>query len=148
MSALTQLATRAKLSADAVLFRARAMLQLRGLADEVHQKIEMMGHYAFSARPKAGGDVMLLQVGANRDHKVALGVDDPALRIPDLQPGEFGYQDDQGQMVVFRRDKIQIVGAKAIEIVSTGPMNITVTGEVNLTASGNVNIAGDAVNLN
>lgn len=121
----------------------RTMLQLGVLQGEIHDSVELLLPYGFSAKPVgASADFLLFQVNGNRDHKVALGGDDPALRIPDLQGGEFGLRNTRGSQVVMRNNKIEV----------TAPLDdIDVTaaqGNINVTASaGNLALAAKSVTL-
>lgn len=88
-----------------------------------------------------GDDVLLLQVGARRDHLVAL-VDDPACRIADLKAGEFGFRDAAGQRVVFRADHLEITTPQKVVLTATGDVAINTTGNVVLTPGGTVQLGG------
>ncbi len=137
----------------------RTMLNGIGLEGEVHQQIELLLPYGMSALPAGRtADYLVLQVNAVRDHKVALGPDDPALRIPDLWTGEFGFRNSRGSQVVFRGDQIEITapldpinikaeagninivaGEGAIELASAGGFSLAVSaGNISISAVGNV----------
>jgi phage baseplate assembly protein V len=134
---LRRLITRGKI-ALAALNPKRTLVQVTGLSDETFQNIELMLPFGRSAYPKAGGDVVLLRVGASGSHVLALFADDSALRIADLQAGEFGDRDYNGQQMVFRQDRIEITTPKKVVINTTGDLDATVGGQVNLTATGKV----------
>ncbi len=78
---------------------------------------------------------LIFQVLADRGHKVAIGVDDPALRIPGLVGGEFGFRNARGSQVVWRNNEIEV----------TAPLdNVAVTateGNVSITAKGSIALA-------
>lgn len=133
-AALRSLATRGKVSATATLLTNRAVLQLRGLAKEVRNGIELLQPYGMSSRPLAGGDVLLIQIGGSRDHCVAVHADDPSLRIADLQPGEFGFRDQNGQQVVFRVDRIEVTTPLKLVASVTGECDITSAAKIRLVA--------------
>jgi phage gp45-like len=103
---------------------ARVMLQVSGLAGETLQNIELLLPYGMTAIPLAG-DVVIAQINGNRDHKVALVVDNPACRALGLVAGEFGLQDDQGQQILVKRTGIVINSSLPITINSSGPVTIT-----------------------
>lgn len=113
----------------------RTLVQLSGLSAEVMTKIELILPYGMSALPGKGGDVILLQVGGSRAHIVAIGADDPTLRITDLQAAEFGFRDARGQQVVFRTDRLEIT--TPLKVVGTvgGDMMLTVTGKAVLSCN-------------
>lgn len=104
----------------------RTLMQATGMANEKFQGIELLLPYGFSALPMGNtADVVILQMNGHRDHKVGLGADDPALRITDLQPGEFGLRDMRGQQVVLRRNRIEITAAGGNPVVITGDLHVS-----------------------
>jgi phage gp45-like len=103
----------------------RIMIQVSGgIAGETLQNVELIQPYGRTANPDNGA-VIVLTVNGHRDHKVALGADNPACRIAGLVPGEFGDQDNQGQQIVFKRTGIVINSSLPITINSGGPVTIT-----------------------
>jgi phage gp45-like len=134
MDKLRAMVTRGRV-ALAVLNPKRTLVQLSGLAEETKDKIELMLPHGMSARPKKGADLILLQVGASRAHLVALCADDPALRIQDLQEGEFGFRDANGQQVVFRQDKLEVTTPLKLVMTITGNLEQTVNGQTILTCN-------------
>ena len=129
----------------------RTMLQGNGLAGETHQGIELLLPYGMSALPVGStADYLILQVNGVRDHKVAIGADDPALRIPDLGAGEFGFRNARGSQVVFRTNKIEVTAPlDDIDITAVvGNVNVTaIDGAVSLMSKGNVTVTVSAGNL-
>ncbi|MFH5926449.1 phage baseplate assembly protein V [Roseomonas xinghualingensis] len=128
---------------------------------DMRNRVELLMPYGISALPEEGADVMVLEVGGNRDHLVALMADASALRIPGLAPGEVGFRDKRGQQVVLRSDGVEIIGALKVTIVSSGPVEVkapavimtaplvTVVGnlEVEGTITATQNITGEGVSL-
>lgn len=136
---LRQMVTRGKV-VKATLNKTRVLVQLTGLAGETKTKVEVLSPYGFSFFPPGGADVVLLQVCGSRSHLLALNADDPALRIQDLQEGEFGFRDRNGQQIVFRSDRIEITAPDGKNIVVNGGNDLT----VNITNDAAVTINGDA----
>jgi phage baseplate assembly protein V len=104
--AVRNMVSRGKLFA-AAMAPARTVIQVRILANEAKDGVELLLPYGMSALPTAG-DVLLLAVAGLRDHMVALQADDPQLRIKDLQSGEFGFRDLRGTQIVFRQDRLEV----------------------------------------
>jgi phage gp45-like len=140
-SGLANQVTRAKhVSAVYAPQGGRIFLQLTGFADEVHNNVELLLPYGMSARPVGQtADLLVFQVNASRDHKVAIAGADPALQVPDLAEGEFGFRDGAGQQIVFRSDRVEVTTPKKLVV--------TTTGDCDLTATGNVNVQGAAIVL-
>jgi phage gp45-like len=130
MTRVASAVTRAKLVfASYAANGARTMLQLTGMTGEVWNGIELILPYGMSAMPVGRtADLLIIQINGNRDHKVAIGADDPACRIAGLQPGEFGFQDIQGQQVVFKRTGIVINTPLAVAIASASGVMVTASG--------------------
>lgn len=120
----------------------RTLVQLSGLASETKDKIELLLPYGMSALPDKG-DVVMLQVGGSRAHLVALCADNPELRIADLQKGEFGFRDLNGQQVVFRQDRLEVTTPKDLVITVTGNTTMQVDGDLTATVQGNTNVTCD-----
>lgn len=126
---------------------ARTMMQVTGMAGEAFQGIELLLPYGMSAIPAGNtADALIFQVNGHRDHKVALAADDPALRIPGLQAGEFGFRDARGQQVVFHADHIEVTTPLKLVAAVTGDCDLTVSqGNLNMTVThGNVALAAPA----
>lgn len=106
----------------------RTMVQLRTLAGGTLQNIELLLPYGMSARPVGQtADLLVFRINNSLDHKVAIAADDPACRITNLEAGEFGFQDNQGQQVVFRRTGI--VATTTLGITMNTPY-LRVTGSI------------------
>ncbi len=123
----------------------RTMLQGIGFAGETHQGIELLLPYGMSAIPiGATADYVTFEIGATRDHKVAFGCDDPALRVPGLLPGEIGHRNYRGSQVVLRQNRIEMTAPlDDIDVTAAeGAINITASaGKVTITAgAGQVDI--------
>lgn len=118
----------------------RTVRQVTVLKGEVKEGVELLLPPGMSAVP-LGGDVLLLQIGARRDHLVAL-VDDPACRITDLKAGEFGFRDRVGQQVVLRADHLEITTPQKVVLTATGDVAINTTGNIVLTSGGTVQLGG------
>ncbi len=101
----------------------RTVIDAKLLSGEARQALELLWPMGFSARP-TGGDILSLQI--TPDHHVALGGDDPALRIADLEPGEFGFRDARGTQIVWR--------VAGLEIASPLPVTVTSSQSVTMTA--------------
>ena len=111
----------------------RVIVDMTMLDGETRRGVELMLPTGLSALPNAGADLVVLEVGGNRNHLVAMVADDPAQRIEGLAPGEFGMRQG-GQQVIFRTDGLEITGALQITITSSGPVNLTADATVTVEA--------------
>lgn len=111
-------------------------VQVSLLAEEDRDQVERLQPYGLSAVPVPGAEAVVVAIAGNRDHPVAVAVDDRRFRPRGLQPGEVCvYSRVQGQRITLLADgTIRIEGA-AIHLI--GP--VAVTGDV--TVSGDV-VAG------
>jgi phage baseplate assembly protein V len=121
----------------------RVLVDLTLLDGEARRGVELLLPTGFSALPGAGSDVVVFEVGANRQHLVAMVADNPALRIEGLGAGEFGMRDAAGQQVVFRADRVEITGALRVDITASGPVNVTTPGTATIDAA-RVNLGAGA----
>jgi phage baseplate assembly protein V len=106
--------------------------------------IEHAHPYGFTAVPKppdssGTAEAIVIYVGGDRSHGVAIVVGDRRYRLTNLVEGEMAIHDDQGQMVHIKRG--------GIDIISMGTVNLTASGAVTVTAAsvainGNVDING------
>lgn len=125
----------------------RTFVQMTGMAGETLQGVELLLPFGMSAIPAGQtANLLVFQVNGHRDHKVALMADDPALRIPGLQPGEFGFRDARGQQVVFHADHLEVTTPQKLVINTTGDTDLTVAqGNLNVTVSqGNASVTAPA----
>ena len=104
----------------------RFAMQLSMRSQETGSKVELFLPYGMSANPvpSQNADVIVFTIGGTRDHLVGI-LDDASLRIPGLAAGEFGWQDQNGQQVVF----------KSTGIVITTTLGVTINGDVHVTGT-------------
>lgn len=133
---------------------AKPMQALQGslMGDEVRDLIERFQQYGFTSVPFGGAEAILVSVGGNRNHLVAIAVDDRRYRKKDLQPGESALYSDEGDYVILKRGRIVEVkagtklrvDAPAAEftgdVTIAGVLDVTgnITTDANVTAAGNV----------
>lgn len=133
--------------------KALQTLQVEALAGETRDRVERFQQYGFTAHPLAGAEAILLSLGGNRDHAVAIAVDDRRHRKNGLAPGEVALYTDEGDFIHFKRGRLidVVAGTKVkvtapdVEVVASTKVAITspltdVTG--NLTVSGLITGAG------
>lgn len=111
----------------------RVIVDMTLLDGETRRGVELMLPTGMSALPAEGADLVVLEVGANRDHLVAMVADDPANRIEGLAPGEIGLR-AFGQQVIIRADGVEVTDALKITITASGPVDITADGIVTVEA--------------
>src|ERR1700729_3193201 len=81
----------------------RFYMQLTMRSQETAAKVELFLPYGMSANPAPGqtSDVIVFTIGGTRDHLVGI-LDDSSLRISGLNPGEFGWKDQNGQTHIYK----------------------------------------------
>ena len=140
---IASLVARGKIVASAfTATQKRTVLQATALNGEVKDGLELVLPYGMSALPDAG-DVLIFAVGGRRDHQVAIGADNMALRITDLGNGEFGFRDARGTQIVWRTNELEIT--TPLPVVGHAA-SWTLTG--NLTVNGTILATGDITDLN
>lgn len=81
-------------------------VQVTALAGETRDAIERVQNYGVSSRPLAGAEAVIVCVGGNRDHPVAIAVDDRRHRKAGLQPGEVAIYTDEGDYIHLKRGRV------------------------------------------
>lgn len=110
--------------------------QVQVLAGEVLKDVEVFGHYGLVSVPPADSEGVAVFVGGNRDHPIVIATNEPGSRDLSALEGEVGLQDDQGKLILLKRDgTVHISGATTVIIDG----DLQVTG--NITAAGDVNDA-------
>lgn len=77
----------------------RQFVQLEALKGEVKDGVERFQQYGLNTVPLAGASVIFLALNGNRDHPVAINVDDHRVRPKDWQPGDSGLYTHEGTKV-------------------------------------------------
>ncbi len=115
-------------------------LQLSIFSGEVRDKVERFQDYGFTSHPIKGAEAVVLALGGNTDHGAVIRVDDRRYRITGLAEGEVALYDDQGQMVVLKRDKtIHITGTDHL-IADIGTDAVVTCPQVTVNASSQVSL--------
>ncbi len=138
---LTQLRRQLQLIATRALVRlsdpatAHQRLQVTGLVGTL-DGVDHLQPYGLSARPQSGAEALLLALGGDVGHTVAVQVADRRYHLTALEEGEVALHDDQGQRVYLTRsgmllESLQAIQIKAptVEIVGT----TTITGDTTIT---------------
>lgn len=108
--------------------------QLRLLAGEVQDNVELMQHYGFTSAPKVGADGAVIFLGGNRDAGIVIATHDRRYRLA-LQSGEVALHDDQEQVVHLKRDGMELSTPYGItlkagsQVLVDAPM-LACTGEI------------------
>lgn len=108
-----------------------ARARLRLLRGEVRDDVRRMQSYGLNARPKRGAEVLVVAVGGNRSHLVAVAVDDSRARPHDLAEGEVELYTDEGDHIRIKRGGIvEVLAATRVvmnapEVVINAPSKIT-----------------------
>lgn len=96
--------------------------------------VERFQNYGYTSNPHPGAEAIVVSIGGNQDHGIAIAVDDRRYRFTGLREGEVALYDDLGQKVYLTRDGIVIDGAGL-------PMNIVNVPHTKM--SGSLSVEGD-----
>lgn len=104
-------------------------LQVRLLAGETKDNVEFFETYGFTATPLAGAECIVLFLGGNRSHAIALATPDRRFRPKDLQPGEvsiwaFENGEEGGHRVDFKLGQKIEVHAKEVLVFAKDKADI------------------------
>ena len=81
------------------------LIQVKGLADEVLDKVERLQNYGMTSNPPAGSEAFVAFVGADRSAGVILAIENRTFRIKSLKPGEVCIYTDEGDYIKFLRNR-------------------------------------------
>jgi len=104
-------------------------VQVKLLDGEVRE-MERFQNYGFSSQPHPGAEVAAVFVSGNRDHGLALAIDDRRYRVTSLQAGEVAIYDDLGHVVKLTRTGIAIDGGGHNLSVTNCPQVVVTAGDV------------------
>lgn len=126
---------------------AKKMQELQLLVDVgvKRSEVEHFQNYGFTSKPKAGAEAVVVNVGGNADHPIAIAVDDRRYRVKELEDGEVCVYDQSGTRILLKANgNVSIAPSNGV-VELGGDLevdgSITVTGDV--TAEGNVHADGD-----
>ena len=104
---------------------------------------ERFQEYGYTSHPHPGAEAVVAAVGGARAHLVALAIDDRRYRLKQLAQGEVAMYDDLGNVIVFKRDKIQVEAVQHLEVTApTCHITATTTHDGNVTINGNLVVNG------
>jgi phage baseplate assembly protein V len=110
-------------------------MQIEILKGEVYSAIERLQEYGFSSVPQAGAEAIVLSLNGDRGHGVVIVAADKRYRLTGLESGEVALHDDQGQMIVIKRDGIEIT-AQNVTVNSDMTVNGTITATTDVIGGG------------
>lgn len=110
-------------------------LQIAALGDEVLDRIEHWEPYGYTSRPLAGAEALLLSLGADRDHTVAVNVADRRFRLKGLLSGEVALYTDEGDVIHFKRGNELLIDTMGTLVANAGTSATVTSPLVNVTAS-------------
>ncbi len=119
----------------------RQLLQLEVLAGELRDKVERFQNYGLTAHPHPGAEAVVLAVGGQRRHALAIAVEDRRYRLTGLAQGEVAIHDDQGQRVHLTRSGI-VLETKQTDGVTIKAPKVTVNADQVAVNAGAVDLGG------
>lgn len=114
-------------------------LQITLLADEIKDQVESMAHFGFTSNPPKGSDLVMVSVGANREHGIVIATEHREYRFKDLGEGEAAIYSKDGDYVHLKNGNVIDVKTKTLNIDASTEVNIT-SPQVNINASGGVSV--------
>lgn len=117
-------------------------VQVNLLAGVTRDGVERFQNYGFTANPHCGAEAIVVSVGGNQDHCVAIAVDDRRYRLVGLTEGEVALYDDLGQTVHLTRNGIVIDGG-GLPITIQNTPHVTASTAL-FTISGDLSVQGKA----
>lgn len=126
------------------------LLQVELRSGEVLDNVEHFEPYGFTSHPhRDEAEVLAASLSGRRSHTVAVMVSNRLYRIKGLAEGEVAINDDLGNLMHFKRDRILISAVSLVEVIApachiqaitTHDGNVTING--NLVVNGNTTVSG------
>lgn len=119
-------------------------VQVNLMAGVTRDGVERFQNYGLTSNPHPGAEAIVVSVGGNQDHGIAIAVDDRRYRLTGLAEGEVALYDDLGQKVHLTRTGIMVhstlITLDAPTVHITGNLNVdqSITAVVNITAQGDI----------
>jgi len=92
----------------------RQLIQLQALKGETKEGIQRVQNYGFTSVPLEGAEVIFVCVGGNRDHPIAISVDDPRHRKAGLVSGEVAIYTDEGDYILLKRGRVVEISTETL----------------------------------
>ena len=86
------------------------------LKDEPIRSNELMQHYGFTSTPPAGFMYVAVPVGGKTAHAVVVATEHGTYRLKGLKTGEVAIYSDEGDSIVFKRDRLIEVSTQTFRV--------------------------------
>jgi len=105
---------------------AMQLLQIKICKDEVKNNVERIQNYGLTSHPLKEAEVLACSVNGNKDHIIAVAVDDSRYRIKGLPEGGVALYDYDGNVIKLTKDDGILIKApnKDVNIEASGEINI------------------------
>ncbi|WPM85259.1 phage baseplate assembly protein V [Apirhabdus apintestini] len=112
-------------------------VQVSMLDDETPDDVERLQNYGLISVPLAGAEAIIGCVGADRDHAVALVVEDRRYRPVGLEAGDTGLYHYEGHRLRLTKDGRLIITCKTVEVYADESVTLdtpktVITGDVEI----------------
>jgi phage baseplate assembly protein V len=145
--AIKQVARRVSLLAGRGLVRAslpglRSRIKVELLRGELRQ-VELLQPFGFAYRPPDGSEAVILSIGGDRAHGVAIVAHDRRSGIPDLEPGECALYNQSGSATIHLTlsGDVRVVSSAEVRIQAES-VRVEASNEIHLDAT-TVRVSGD-----
>lgn len=121
-------------------------MQISMLDDETPDDVERLLNYGQISVPLEGAEAIIGCIGAQRDHAVALIVEDRRYRPTGLTAGDTGVYHYEGHRIRLTEDGRCIITCRAVEVYADESVSFTApegTFSGNLTVGGNLTVDGN-----
>lgn len=102
------------------------LIQVDILRDETISKVERVQQYGFSSVPLSGAQAVLLSINGNKEHSVAIAVDDTRYRITGGEEGEINIYDQDGNNIKLTKSSGVFINAPNEKVVINASGDIEV----------------------
>ncbi len=92
------------------------LVKISGLAEEVQDGVERVQNFGFTSNPPENSETIVLYLGGNRDHPVAIAIDNARTRKKNLKAGESAIYTAFDNFIHLREDGSILIEGSAVHI--------------------------------
>lgn len=108
-------------------------LQVRLLAGETRDDVERFQQYGLTSHPHPDAEAVVVFVGGDRGHGIAVAVDDRRYRLVGLERGEVALYTDEGDKIHLKRGRE--IHVETTRLVISAPDGVEITGDLSVTGA-------------
>lgn len=99
-------------------------VQVRGLAGETLQDVEMMQQFGFTSHAPSGTEAIVLALGGDTSHGIVVATEHGSFRLKNLQSGEVAVYDLSGSSIILKNGRLIEMDCDTLHIKAAAKVQI------------------------